>query len=86
MEFNDGTTTPTFRQNYNISALTLLDQERIREADPNKGLCLVTKTSQVPNFCHCIPKQFMKDEKTVCVFNDVFIEFTNIYFRIKSVL
>jgi hypothetical protein len=60
-------TTPLARQIYDFASLTLSDKGRIKDADPNGGVCLVTNKLHGLNYCHCIPKQYMKNETIVCL-------------------
>jgi hypothetical protein len=62
-------TTSSFRD-YDSAFLSLSLKESIIAADPNKGYCLVTNAnpSDAVEFCHCIPKHYMKKAEIVCVF------------------
>ena len=60
-------TTPTTRLNYDLSSLSPAEKDKIRKADPNGGVCLITNKPFSLNFCHCIPKRIAQNEKIVCV-------------------
>ena len=61
-------TTPSLRQDYDIALLSKKDKQRVLAADPNKGHCMITNALSPLNFCHCVPRSFMKDEKIVSVY------------------
>ena len=65
-------TTPETNPVYEV-AISERAKERVRRADPNQGLCLITKARMPVQFCHCIRKSAMRDLKTVHVYALVFI-------------
>jgi hypothetical protein len=62
-------TTPVSRPSYESATLGDLKQ-RVKNADPNNGRCLVTNFSDSwsVNFCHCIARKFMKNNDLVSVY------------------
>lgn len=66
----DRITTPSelARLDYDMSSLSQRDRDRVLEADPNGGRCLVTNSELALNFCHCIPRSTMKQEEIVRVY------------------
>lgn len=72
-------TTPESRQNY-IMGITEISKKRVRDADPNGGRCLVENTIHAVDYCHCIPRKYMNEEKIVCVYRiHLFILGSNTY-------
>ena len=56
--------TPLGRPLYSLQ-LSKEDKNRVRDADPNGGRCLITNSRYSINYCHCIPKTIMNDENIV---------------------
>lgn len=65
-------TTPESNPVYEVK-ISELAKERVRRADPNKGMCLVTKTEVVVEFSHCVRRSRMRDMESVRVYLLVFI-------------
>jgi hypothetical protein len=62
------TPTPTEREDYDNSSLSVSGKERVRKADPNKGLCLLTNALNPLNFCHCIARKTLQEGDIVRAF------------------
>ena len=71
---------PSTRPCYETSSLAKEGKERILEADPNGGRCLVTNAKNALNYCHCIAKIHMKNKDLVCEISTIFILELNIYY------
>ena len=50
----------------NLSYLDLDQKRRCKDADPNKGRCLLENQIESIEFCHCIPRKFIDDDELVC--------------------
>ena len=60
--------TPTDQQDYDYSSLSISDKDRVRNADPNEGHCLLTNALNPLNFCHCIPRKNLQEKDIVRAF------------------
>lgn len=58
-------TTPEFYQD--DMGITEIVKENVRFTDPNGGPCLVTNTDLAVDYCHCVPRKIMNDERIVCL-------------------
>jgi hypothetical protein len=61
--------TPTHRPNYAI-LYGEKEKKRVQASDPNKGRCLIENRGQTfgINYCHCIPRKEMNNDKLVSVY------------------
>ena len=48
--------------------ITEMARKRVRDVDPNGGRCLVENSISLIEYCHCIPRRKMNDDKLVCVY------------------
>jgi hypothetical protein len=53
---------------YSVTTLDENDKERVRNADPNGGRCLISNAISPINYCHCIPRHIMNEKETVRVY------------------
>ena len=67
MEPADPRSTPSGRSNYLVS-FSEKDKQRVNNADPNGGLCLVTNGQFPIEYCHCIPRAIINNPEIVCAY------------------
>ena len=71
-------TTPESHGNYHCG-ISKADREKIWNADPNDGCCLIQDFVDGVVHCHCIPRRHMQDEDLVCETTSIYSVYWNIY-------